>query len=260
VAGLRADRYRFDVSSDAREASLLSPKLSAIFGPFGNTELYANAGWGFHSNDGRAAVTSAVSPLARTKAAEVGLRSTSIPRLHLTAALWSVDIASELLFVGDAGSTEAGEASRRRGVEVASLLDLRRGLVVDASYAWSRARFRDGDRIPGAVEGVASVGMSVIDGKRFSGEVRWRWFGPRPLVEDDSVRSSASSLVSARVGYGVTPHVRVDVDALNLLDAKASDVDYFYASRLRGEASAVEDVHFHPVEKRSFRIGIVTSF
>ena len=260
VAGLRADRYRFDVDSDKKSASLLSPKLSAVFGPFGNTELYANAGFGFHSNDGRGAVTTSVSPLARTKAAEAGVRSTSIPRLHLTAALWTLDIASELVFVGDAGATEAAQASRRRGVEVASFLDLRQGLVVDASYAYSRSRFRDGTRIPGAVEGVASVGLSVNDIKRFSGELRYRYFGPRPLIEDNSVRSDASHLVSARIGYALTPRVRIDCDVLNLLDAKTSDIDYFYTSRLRGEAAPVDDVHFHPVEKRALRFGIVTSF
>jgi outer membrane receptor protein involved in Fe transport len=101
----------------------------------------------------------------------------------------------------------------------------------------------------------------VIDLGRVSGELRYRYFGPRPLVEDDSVRSSASHLVNARVGYRVAPRVRLDLDVFNVLNAKASDIDYFYASRLPGEAAAgVDDVHFHPVEKRALRVGVTTSF
>jgi hypothetical protein len=66
TAGLRADGYRFDVrpalpgsasalAHPAARASdrLLSPSLSAVFGPWAQTELYANAGSGFHSNDAR---------------------------------------------------------------------------------------------------------------------------------------------------------------------------------------------------------------
>jgi outer membrane receptor protein involved in Fe transport len=168
---------------------------------------------------------------------------------------------SELLFVGDAGTTEASRPSRRAGVELATFYNLHDWLAVDADYAYSRARFRDGDRIPGAIEGVASVGLNVIDFHRVSGELRYRYFGPRPLIGDDSVRSQASNLVSARLGYRLTPRVRLDLDAFNILNAQVSDIDYFYTSRLPGEpAAGVDDVHFHPVEKRAFRFGASTTF
>jgi outer membrane receptor protein involved in Fe transport len=281
IAGLRVDRYHFDVASHEplnsgrADATMVSPKLTAIFGPWRNTELYANAGSGFHSNDARGATirvdpatggpAERVTPLVRTRGAELGLRTMPVPRLHLTAALWALDMASELLFVGDAGTTEASRPSRRAGVELSTFYNLRDWLALDADYAYSRGRFRDddpaGNRIPGAVEGVASAGLSVIELRGLSGELRYRWFGPRPLVEDDSVRSAASSLVSARLGYRVTPRVRLDLDVFNLFDAKASDVDYFYTSRLPGEpVGGADDVHFHPVEKRALRVGIATSF
>ncbi len=281
VAGIRADRYRFAVDAgEARnsgrgDAALLSPKLTMIFGPWRNAELYANAGSGFHSNDVRGATITVdpvsgepadrVTPLVRTRGAEVGVRSAPFPRFHLTAALWGLDIASELLFVGDAGTTEASRPTRRAGLELAASCDVSRRLEVDAEYAYSRGRFRDddpaGNRIPGAVEGVASVGLTLVDTGRLSGELRYRYFGPRPLVEDDSVRSEASSLLNARIGYRVTPRIRVDVDVFNILDADASDIDYFYTSRLPGERpEGVDDVHFHPVERRAIRVGVMTSF
>jgi hypothetical protein len=102
--------------------------------------------------------------------------------------------------------------------------------------------------------------VTFLERNRISAELRYRYFGPRPLIEDDSVRSEASSLVSTRVGYALSPRVRLDVDLFNVFDAEASDVDYFYTSRLRNETLAVDDVHFHPVEKRSLRIGVTTRF
>jgi len=262
VIGLRADRFRFD-DQTTRDSSLLSPKFSLIAGPWRNTELYADAGYGFHSNDAREIVTG-VNPLVRTKGAEIGIRSVPVPRLHLTAALWGLDIASELLFAGDSGTTEPSRPSRRTGVELASSFNVRDWLALDADYAYSKARFTDsdaaGDRIPGAVEGVASVGLSLNCG-RFSGELRDRYFGPRPLLEDDSVRSNASNTVNGRVAYAVTPRVRISADMLNIFNAQVSDVDYYYTSRLPGEpADGVAGIHFHPMEKRAMRVGVRTSF
>jgi hypothetical protein len=80
-------------------------------------------------------------------------------------------------------------------------------------------------------------------------------------VEDDSVRSDPSQLVSLRVAYALTPRLRVAIDVFNALDSEASDIDYFYESRLPGErADGIGDVHFHPVEPRSIRIGLRTVF
>lgn len=93
-----------------------------------------------------------------------------------------------------------------------------------------------------------------------SAEVRYRYFGPRPLLEDNRVRSEASNLVNARIGYALSPRIRLDLDLFNALAAEVSDVDYFYTSRLRDEAEPLDDVHFHPVEKRSLRIGRTTRF
>lgn len=258
MAGVRADGVHFEVEAQApRGGSVVSPKFSAILGPWRATRLYLNAGSGFHSNDARGHTT----PLVRTRGAEVGLRTHAVPRLQLAATLWGLEAESELLFVGDAGTTEAREGSRRAGVEASASWSARDWLAVEAEYAHSRARFASGARIPGAVEGVASAAASVAEWRGLSGEVRWRWFGPRPLTDDGSVRAEASSLVSARIGYRITPRVRLDVDAFNLLDAEANDVDYFYTSRLPGEPEeGVDDVHFHPVEGRSFRVAIVTTF
>jgi outer membrane receptor protein involved in Fe transport len=87
-----------------------------------------------------------------------------------------------------------------------------------------------------------------------------RHFGSRPLVEDNSVRSGATTLVNLRAGYRIDRRWNVGLDVFNLFDRKANDIDYFYESQLAGEGAPVEDVHFHPVEPRHFRVTLSGRF
>lgn len=281
VAGLRADSYRFDVESDrevnsgTRTASIVSPKLNLIFGPWAKTEFYVNLGSGFHSNDARGTViridpktdeaVERVTPLARAKGYELGLRTSPVAGLQTSLSVYTLDLASELVFVGDAGTTEAGRPSRRVGFELANYYKLDDWLTLDADIAFARARFRDsapeGQRIPGAVEGVASLAVAVDNIGPWFGALQWRYFGPRPLVEDNSVRSKATALLNGRIGYKLSPKVRLELEGFNLGNRKASAIDYYYTSRLPGEpAEGVDDVHFHPIESRSFRLSLNVGF
>ncbi|TFV98633.1 TonB-dependent receptor, partial [Oxalobacteraceae bacterium OM1] len=126
-----------------------------------------------------------------------------------------------------------------------------------------RPRFTDDDAagsyIPGAIERTVSIGVSGERG-RWSGGMRLRYFGGRPLVEDNSIRSSASTLVNAKIGYALTKDVKLTAEVLNLFDRRVSDIDYFYESRLRNEPAPVADIHTHPGEPRSVRLGVVMNF
>jgi outer membrane receptor protein involved in Fe transport len=283
IVGLREDVYSFDVASDAAansgrvHASIASPKLSLVFGPWQKTEYYANYGYGFHSNDARG-VTAKVNPdfrdpgygtamipatpLVRAKGAELGVRSAIVPRLQTSLALWRLDLASELVFAGDAGTTEPSFPSRRVGIEWANYWRPTDRITVDADFADSRARYTSiddsvpGRHIPGSIEQTASVGIAYDDHGKWSAGIRLRYFGPRALVEDDSVRSPSSMLVNLRVGYRVTRDVRLSVDVLNLFDREASDIDYYYESQLAGDAAPVADVHTHPAEPRALRVSL----
>lgn len=278
TAGLRGDVYWTDVTSNLAVNSgkesdaILSPKLGLVLGPWAGTELYMNAGTGFHSNDARGTTTT-IDPvsgdpaektpfLVRSEGAEIGLRSQPWRGLLSTLSLFVLDFDSEIVFIGDAGNTEASRPSRRVGAEFTIDAKLTPWLTLDFDAAYTQARFREDDptapgrRIPGAVEGVISAGLSFQDvyGGWFGG-AKVRHFGPRPLIEDNSVRSGSTTTVSARLGYKFDNGLIVRLDAFNLFDAEASQIDYYYASRLPGEpAGGVEDIHFHPLEPRSFRL------
>jgi hypothetical protein len=198
--------------------------------------------------------------LARTKGAEIGARLTGGSSWSASASLWGLDIASEAIFLGDAATTQPNRPSRRIGIELSTKVRPLAGLGLDSDLAYSRARFRDsdpaGDRIPGAVEGVASAGIEYEHVRSGAfGALRVRYFGPRPLVEDNSVRSRASTILNGQLGYGVYRPWSVTLQVFNLLGQESSDVDYFYTSRLPGElAEGIADVHTHPQEPRTFRL------
>ncbi len=279
--GLRGDLYQYSVTagnllnSGDGTAGLASPKFGAVFGPWAGTEFYANAGIGFHSNDARGAAISVdpksgepvdrVTPMVRAKGAEVGLRTVRIRGLQSTVTLWYLGLDSELLFVGDAGTTEAGRPSRRTGLEWTNYARPTSWLTVDLDVAFSRARFRDqdpaGNAIPGALDRVISAGLTLDGRAPLFGSVRLRHFGPRALIEDESVMSRNTSLWNAEAGYRLSNRVTATLELFNVLDAKVADIDYFYTSRLRGEpAGGVDDVHTHPALPRSARLSLQWSF
>jgi hypothetical protein len=281
VVGLRADSYRYKVGSDnpansgTSSATTVNPKLGLIFGPWAKTDFYVNAGSGFHSNDARG-ITIRVDPksgdavdpvtaLVKSRGAELGVRTVLIPGLQTSLSVYRLDFGSELVFVGDAGTTEAGLPSTRTGFELANFYKLSDWLTVDADVAFARARFRGADpaaqRIPGAVEGVASLAVAVDNLGPWFGALQWRYFGPRPLLEDNSVRSSSTALFSGRVGYKVNAQNSIELEGFNLGNKKASSIDYYYASRVPGEpATGYDDIHFHPNESRSFRLTWIHHF
>lgn len=206
-----------------------------------------------------------VTPLVRAKGGEVGLRTVRIRGLQSTVALWYLDLDSELLFVGDAGTTEPGRPSRRVGVEWTNYARLAPWLTVDADLAFSRARFRGddpaGNYVPGALDRVISAGLTVEPEKPLSGSVRVRHFGPRPLIEDGSGASESTTLWNGELGYRLSSKARLVLELFNIFNADVSDIDDCYASRLAGEPTGgVEDVHTHPALPRSVRFGVQFRF
>ena len=287
IVGLRADRFDFKVASTiaansgSKSASIASPKLSLIFGPWDKTEFFANAGYGFHSNDARGTTATVaakdpngraidpVNPLVRSKGFELGSRTELVPGLQSSLALWALKLDSELLFVGDAGETEASRASKRYGVEWNNHYIATPWLLLDADLSASRSRFTEpdpgdptlGNHIPGSIQSVVSLGATVMDLGPWFGQFQVRYFGPRPLIEDNSQRSKATTLAYLRVGYKFNKNLKLALDVFNLFDRKGSDIDYYYASRLKGEpVEGVNDIHFHPVEPRSMRLSLIANF
>jgi outer membrane receptor protein involved in Fe transport len=283
VPGIRADYYDFDVESSIpqnsgkADDSLVSPKLNLIFGPWARTEYFLNIGNGFHSNDARGTTITVdpsdptlntpadkVDPLVRSRGIELGVRTEIIRDVETSLSVWQLKLDSELLFVGDAGTTEPSRPSKREGVEWSTHYRPLSWLLVDFDLSVSRARFTDddpaGNYIPGSIDKAASLGITVDSLGPWFGMLQYRYFGPRPLIEDDSVRSDTTQITNLRVGYKVNKTWRAHLDVYNLFDRQDDDITYYYESQLATETSPVEDKHFHPVEPRTLRFTVTAYF
>lgn len=273
TVGLRVDHFDFDVSSQialnsgSDSDTLVQPKLGVAYRLNDKFELYGNYGKGFHSNDVRAAVTQ-VDPVSGAPAdaqdvlvegigGEIGLRYDNGRGFNLAIAAFELETDSELVFVGDAGTTEPSDPTRRRGWELNSFWQVNDVLVLDLSAAKASGYFRGlpaaADSIPDAHEEVAALGLTYVGGNGFTSSLRVRHFGDATLTEDEAQFKDDSTLLHWGASYQWDSW-ELGVDVLNALDADDDDIAYFFESQLPGEAAPVEDIHFHPSNPRTIRL------
>ncbi|MBC7692213.1 MAG: TonB-dependent receptor [Methylotenera sp.] len=292
VEGVRGDLYDFHVASDIAPDSgqkftgTLNPKLSLILGPWDKTEFYLSGGTGFRTNDARGifAVASPVQgepsrqlpAIVHTRGAEVGVRSSRLPGLNTTLSFWVLGSESDTFFSGDSGSVvDADRAGRRYGVEWTNYFTPRPWLTFDADFAYSTSRFVDDDPkgvgkyIPEAITSVISGAVAVHDvpgAERVFGALRMRQFGPRPLIEDNSQKSAPSTVFNIEAGYHLSKAWTASLQVLNLFNSSYRENEYYYSSRLKGEAAGPDeqggtnDHMVHSGEPRSLRATLVAKF
>ena len=196
--------------------------------------------------------------LAKGEGGELGFRYDTLQGFNLAVAYFELATDSELVFVGDAGTTEPSDPTRRRGVEITSFWEISERLVFDISAAKTAGHFRglpDGENsIPDAHEEVLGAGLTYVGlSNGWTASLRVRHFGDAALAEDDSVQKSASTLVNLGISYA-RQDWEIGLDVLNLFDRNDDDIAYFFESRLPGELAGVEDFHFHPTNPRTTRV------
>lgn len=269
--------YDFDAlqpeNSGSGDDAIFSPKISVAYKFTDAFEGYASYGKSFHTNDPRGAVT-VVDPVSNdpvepsdvfveSKGGEIGVRYQPSSRFNVSVSAFQLDSDSELVFVGDAGTSEPSGATRRYGVETIGFWQPTDWLTLDGSAAWSHARFRDvpkdEQRIPNALDFVGSAGATIVLDGGWEGSLRFRYLGESALIEDNSVRSDPSFLMNLGVSKDFGSFV-VGLDVLNLTDSDDNEIEYFYESRLPGEAGPVEDRLVHPLEPRTFRAVLRAKF
>lgn len=279
LVGLRADAIRLDLQSGVVPLNSgqvndnrVSPKLSLIFGPWKDTEFFVNAGNGFHSNDARGAVyrydLASGDPVTRAPALagsygkEIGMRTEIVPGLQSSLAVWSLNSASELVYGADAGGTEINGASRRYGVEWNNQWIANDWLLLDADFAWTRARYANdndndsvGNYIPNAVSKVASLGFSVQDVGPWSGDIKLRYTGPYPLSQDGMLRAPSTVVTNLRLQREITSAVTLTLDVLNLFDRDYYDIAYEQDYRVTPTSPIVPSgITVHPGIPREARL------
>ena len=270
--GLRLDFYDFEVdalraqNSGSKNESLWQPKVNIAYGVNENLELYANYGEGFHSNDARAAINT-IDPatgnpsdtldiLVQGEGSELGFRYDTLEGFNFSLAWFELDLDSELVFVGDAGTTEPSDPSRRNGIELNSFWKFTEALVFDFAATKSDGHFRglpSGENsIPDAHDLVVAAGLTYHNPNGWTSSLRVRHFDDAALTEDESVKKDGSTLVHFGVSYAQESW-ELGLDIINLLDQEDDDIAYWFESRMIGETASFEDIHFHPSNPRAVR-------
>ena len=253
---------------------ILSPKLSMIFGPW-QDGVFRERRLRLSLNDARGATITRdpstgepadpVTPLARAKSAELGVRSLPLPRCRRRSRSGGSTSTRSSCSWATRGRPRRRRPSQRYGVEWANYYRVLSWLPLDADLSFSRARFtrrRPGRQpVPGAVQNVFSGGFSVDSLGGWFGSLRCATSARAPLIEDGSVKSNASTTVNALLGYELIRGLRaqVDVSTCSTRRPSTSTTTTRHACPAKRRA-AVEDVHSHPATPRSARVALVYGF
>ena len=267
VAGLRADRVDVAVedrledrstqgtrSSGVKGDQALSPKLLAIVSPLAVLDLYASYGRGFHSNDARGVVQAQNPATLLTPALgwEMGARFAPLEGLSFEAAAFLLDLDSEIVWSGDAGTTEPSGRTRRYGLEAGGRYRIQNWLFADADLSLVHAKYREN---PGNANAVAlaptrtfTAGIAARptfgDTTPF-GALRVKSIADRPATEDRSFTAEGFTTLDVNAGAR-WKNVEAGVEVQNVFDVKYREVNFANESRLAYEPAPVNGIHYSP--------------
>ena len=262
-----AENPKFKINENA---NLINPKGSIVLGPYLKTELFFNAGYGFHSNDARGLfrADSKVTPLSRTKGKEVGIHNHYFRNLSTNLVFWTLDLESELIFLGDTGSTEPTRGSTRKGIEFNTILTITQNLSLVVDLSTSKAKFTQyessGDIVPLSARNIFYSALMYSTDK-WSSSINYKYFGSRPLTEDDSIQSSRATIVNGMVSTVLYNNWVLRAEIFNLLNSRIDRIQYYYPTRLRNEPVGPEEGGYNdrivsPFPGRNFRISVTYNF
>ncbi|MBM4264370.1 MAG: hypothetical protein FJ145_23465 [Deltaproteobacteria bacterium] len=271
--GARMDNFWFTVRqkgdpADVAEpisgrgsATIVNPKVNFIFTPFKdnqvakNINFFVNFGGGYHSNDARVFVQDKDKKIPRYLGGELGYRSRFFDRVDVSLAYWRAHLESELTFVGDAGTFEAGGRSRRQGIESEIRYDVLPWLSYDQDFSYTWARMVDsGGHVPLAPRLTVLSGLTARHDSGLQGRLQMRHVGSRYGAEDTNLKTRAYTIFDLLLKY---TYKRYDVflSFENLANTKWRSAETFFESQRLGEVAPVLDSHFTPGDPFTVKAG-----
>lgn len=259
--------------------AMVSPKLSLIIGPWFNTEYFINTGFGYHSNDARGTTlqldpntgttldsnSTRISPMAQSRGIETGIRSNFIKDLNSTLAFWWLESNQELVFTGDAGTTQVKGKSHRYGVEITNYYKPTHWLTLDADFALTSARYvttpvgETNNYIPNSVGRVISTGATLVAPNGLFSTIRLRHFSDMPLDSSGTFWSGSTSVVNLGAGYKQKKY-KLEIDLFNIFNSTANDIAYAYQYAYPAGTSSQTGIMKHPVEPSMVRATVTINF
>ncbi|MDZ4745105.1 MAG: TonB-dependent receptor [bacterium] len=275
--GARADYFSFNVENLAVQGAaaqgvvpkgtttkiVVSPKANLSYMFNDNATMFLNSGFGFHSNDARAAVSNpsqAVVP--RAFGAELGARWAD-DVVAVSAATWMLDLESEFVWIGDEGTTEEAGRSRRIGIDLEARVHPVSWFTVGGNATLSRGRLRDlpeGENYIALAPILTLTSFAVFEFDAFSAALRLRHIGTRPANESYSVVASGYSIVDLNGTVPLTSALDLTMQIENLLNVSWREAQFDTQSRLRSESESVSEIHYTPGTPFNVRLGVGMRF
>ena len=190
----------------------------------------------------------------KTKGSELGIKSSNAKKnLSASATLFQLESDSELVFVGDAGTTEPNGATKRNGLEFIASYFNRDGFEIDGFLTLVDARFVNAaeNGIPNAIEESAAVSTSQTWGNIKLG-YKLKYVGSAPLTEDKSIQSDSVINSDLFVNFRVNKDLSLNLSIFNLFDRENSDIQYAQDYFLAGNQKFGKT--FHPSLPRHVRL------
>jgi hypothetical protein len=271
VTGARGDIFTYDVHSRVNttgddlngHVTQARPNVKAnlALGPWYQTEFFANFGTGYHSNDARAVISDPnLTALPTARGYEFGMRSKAIPRTELSLTYWVIDLASELVFVGDDGTTEARGPSHREGIEFAMRVKILDWLTFSGDVTAAKAEFDTGGAVPLAPLLTSRADLTARLPWGLSSSLGMRFLGDRYADEERHQTARGYLLFDFTTRYRYK-WLEAFVSIENLANTEYREAQFFFTSRLAGEpAGGVPDIHYTPGNPRTVLGGLAVRF
>ena len=270
--GLRLDYFTFDYEdllsvtydSKSENKALLSPKMNFIYAASSRIQFFLKTGFGYHSNDTRVVTAQNGEQILPTAfSTDLGTVLKPTDRLAINAALWSLFLQQEFVYVGDAAIVEPSGKTARYGVDLGLRYNITDWLYfnTDINYTYARSNEEpDGqDYIPLAPDLTSAGGFSFRDLGKFSGGISYRFVNHRPANEDNSIVAEGYFITDMNLNYNYK-NWTFGLIVENLFDSEWNETQFATESRLFNEPNPVEEIHFTPGTPFYLRGKISVSF
>ncbi len=280
-AAMRFDYFSFDVDdlipdnpnhsnySGKNYQALISPKLNLIYSPDEKVNFFLNSGIGFHSNDARSVVQEPNQhQLPRVIGAELGSLFHAGNNFITSASLWWMESKSELVYVGDDGTTEDKGPARRIGIDLSIRKQINKWLNADIDLNAAHCRLINevfGDKlrqnyfVPLAPVFSSTGGLTAKIKKVFEAGLRYRYLSSRPANESNTIRTRSYNVIDFSSSYRIG-HVKTGLIIENITNTEWNEAQFETESQLKNESVAVDELNFTPGTPLSIKILIGYQF